>query len=222
MFFKDQDLNFNFLVTLGYARYGLVDVGSVLAVADRITDGDASSAVQAYTSAGDQFAAIGDAALAAGHAYSAARAYLQASTFMFPATYSVDAMGAPERFAPLWRQQQALWDKGAALLDPPMEKVQIPYRPASVAQVPQQATSLPGYLFKIDDSGQRRPLLIFNNGSDGSLSFAWACGVAPALERGYNCLTFYGPGQGLALVDQRLYFRPDWEQVITPVVDFAR
>ena len=61
----------------------------------------------------------------------------------------------------------------------------------------------------------------FNNGSDGSLPFAWAVAVAPALERGYNCLTFYGPGEGLALVDQGLHFRPDWEQVITPVVDYA-
>jgi dienelactone hydrolase len=102
-----------------------------------------------------------------------------------------------------------------------MEQVRIPYRPASVAQVPQQETSLPGYFFKVDNSGKPRPLLIFNNGSDGSLSFAWTCGIAPALERGYNCLTFYGPGQGLALVDQGLYFRPDWEQVITPVVDYA-
>jgi len=102
-----------------------------------------------------------------------------------------------------------------------MEHVRIAYQPPSVAQVPQTATSLPGYFFKVDESGKPRPLLIFNNGSDGSLSFAWSCGVAPALERGYNCLTFYGPGQGLALVDQGLYFRPDWEHVITPVVDFA-
>ena len=68
-----------------------------------------------------------------------------------------------------------------------------------------------GYFFRVDDSGKPRPLLIFNNGSDGSLPFAWAVAIAPALERGYNCLTLYGPGQGLALVDQGLYFRPDWE-----------
>ncbi|MBV9323602.1 MAG: hypothetical protein JO352_07460 [Chloroflexi bacterium] len=217
MFFKDQDLNYNLLTLLGFARYGLVDVGSALAVASQITDGDPSSAVRAFTAAGDQFAAIGDASLAAGHTVSARSAYLQAATYTFAATYFVDAMGAPERFAPLWRQQQAQWDRGAALLDPPVEQVRIPYRPDSAAQ----NTSLPGYLFSVDNSGRPRPLLIFNNGSDGSLPFAWSVAVAPALERGYNCLTFYGPGQGLALVDQGLYFRPDWEQVITPVVDYA-
>jgi hypothetical protein len=50
---------------------------------------------------------------------------------------------------------------------------------------------------------------------------AWTLGAAAALTRGYNVLTFYGPGQGLALLEQRLYFRPDWEKVITPVVDYA-
>ena len=178
--------------------------------------------VQAFTSAGEQAAAVGDAAVAAGHSVSARSAYLQAATYTFTATYFLDAMGAPERFAPLWRRQQALWDQGAALLDPPMEHVRIPYRPTSSAQVPQaQQTTLPGYFFRVDNSGQPQPLLIFNNGSDGSLPFAWAVAVAPALERGYNCLTFYGPGQGLALVDQGLHLRPDWEQVITPVVDYA-
>jgi len=49
----------------------------------------------------------------------------------------------------------------------------------------------------------------------------WLQGAAGGLERGYNCLTFDGPGQGAALWRQDLYFRPDWEAVITPVVDFA-
>lgn len=49
----------------------------------------------------------------------------------------------------------------------------------------------------------------------------WLWGGAGALARGYNCLTFDGPGQGYALWKQKLYFRPDWEKVISPVVDYA-
>ncbi len=143
-FFKDADLNFNFLNLLGSARYGLVDVGTCLAIASQITDGDPASVVHAFTAAGDQFAAMGDAAAAAGHAVGARSAYLPAQSYTFTATYFVDGMGAPERFAPLWRRQQALWDQGAALLDPPMEKVRIPYPNTTTAQIPQQATTLPG------------------------------------------------------------------------------
>lgn len=43
---------------------------------------------------------------------------------------------------------------------------------------------------------------------------------APALARGYNALVFDGPGQQSMLFHHQVPFRPDWEHVITPVVDF--
>src|ERR1700688_2736518 len=49
----------------------------------------------------------------------------------------------------------------------------------------------------------------------------WLWGGAGALAPGYDCLTFDGPGQGYALWKDKLYFRPDWEKVISPVVDYA-
>jgi pimeloyl-ACP methyl ester carboxylesterase len=42
-----------------------------------------------------------------------------------------------------------------------------------------------------------------------------------AMRRGYNVLAFDGPGQGGALHLQKLVMRPDWEAVLTPVVDYA-
>ena len=48
---------------------------------------------------------------------------------------------------------------------------------------------------------------------------AWVQGIADALDRGWNAVTFDGPGQNAALIRQHLTFRPDWEKVITPVVD---
>ena len=43
---------------------------------------------------------------------------------------------------------------------------------------------------------------------------------APALGRGYNALVFDGPGQQSMLFERHVSFRPDWEHVITPIVDF--
>src|SRR5205814_90331 len=87
--------------------------------------------------------------------------------------------------------------------------------------IPYEGRTLEGYLFKVDGSKDRRPLLIYNNGSDGPVSAAWVGGGMGAVARGYNCLTFDGPGQNAALVRQHLYFRPDWEAVLTPVIDFV-
>jgi len=211
-FFGDPLFNYSFLTLLGAAYERLTDVGTALAVADQIHDGDAASAVAALTNEGERLAGIADAALAAGHRVSAREAYLQASTYIFHATYFIDRTGAPDQFAPAWLRHQALWDAGAALFDPPMEHVRIPY----------ETTTLPGFFFRVDTSGTRRPLIIHTNGSDGGMpTGVWTLGAAAALRRGYNVLTYYGPGQGPVLLEQGLPFRPDWEAVITPVVDYA-
>lgn len=42
-----------------------------------------------------------------------------------------------------------------------------------------------------------------------------------AVKRGYNCLLFEGPGQGLTIREKKLTFRPDWENVVSPVIDFV-
>jgi len=95
-------------------------------------------------------------------------------------------------------------------LDPPVEKVAIPY----------DGTAMPGYFFRPDDSAGPWATIIFNNGSDGATCGMWSGGVAAALERGYAALVFDGPGQNAMLWLQKIPFRNDWERVITPVVDF--
>jgi hypothetical protein len=58
-----------------------------------------------------------------------------------------------------------------------------------------------------------------NNGSDGAVTSMWVHGGAAAGERGYHWMTFDGPGQQGALFEREIPFRPDWEAVLTPVVD---
>jgi hypothetical protein len=84
-----------------------------------------------------------------------------------------------------------------------------------------QFGTLPGSFFPAPDSrpGERRPLVIINNGSGGGTSHTWVHGGAAASERGYHWLTFDGPGQQSALPEQGLPFRTDWETVLTPVLD---
>ncbi|MGH2586954.1 MAG: alpha/beta hydrolase family protein, partial [Dehalococcoidia bacterium] len=58
-------------------------------------------------------------------------------------------------------------------------------------------------------------------GYDGTVEELYFGGGAAALRRGYNVLAFDGPGQGGVLLEQHLAMRPDWEKVVTPVVDYA-
>ena len=85
---------------------------------------------------------------------SAREAYMQAANYIFSATYFVNPIAAPDAFAFNWLRHQDLWDKAAALHDPPVDYLPFPY----------EKKTLPGYFFRVDDSGRRRPLLILNNG----------------------------------------------------------
>ena len=101
--------------------------------------------------------------------------------------------------------------KGAALLDPPPD----------IVEVPHQETSLPGYFFQAAVDGAPRPTVILTNGYDGMVEEMYFANAAAALQRGYHVLAFDGPGQGSVILGQEIGFRPDWENVVTPVVDFA-
>ncbi|MCC7022163.1 MAG: alpha/beta fold hydrolase, partial [Thermomicrobiales bacterium] len=75
--------------------------------------------------------------------------------------------------------------------------------------------------FRVDESPEPRPTILFHGGFDSTLEELYPAAGAAAIERGYHCLAFAGPGQGRALREQGLPFRPDWEAVVTPVVDVA-
>jgi hypothetical protein len=212
-FFKNDDFNFLTEIALGSVYWQAADVGEVLTTVDRIHDGKAGSWVDEWTATADRLAQLATASAAAGRAWSAAGQYLRGSLYYSLATYSADAAGEPDLFASLWEKHRAAWDRFVDLADfggAVAERIEIPY----------EGTTLPGYFFRSGPAGVPRRTLIFNNGSDGSVVGAWTGGMADALERGWNAMTFDGPGQNAALVRQGLAFRPDWEKVITPVVDF--
>lgn len=209
--FKNEDFEFGLSIALGSTYSGQADVGECMAVANGIKDGDADSWVDAWSTAADRARETAGRAEASGHRVSARGAWLRAATYFSTATYQVAGSKRGDEFEQLWQGHRDCWDRAVALFDPPAERVEIPY----------EGATLEGYLFKVDGAPTRRPLLIYNNGSDGPVSAAWGGGGMGAVARGYNCLTFDGPGQNAALIRQHLYFRPDWEAVITPVVDYA-
>ncbi|MBN8996304.1 MAG: prolyl oligopeptidase family serine peptidase [Rhizobiales bacterium] len=210
-FFKNSTMEFTFLGALGKAYSQAADVGKLLYLSRQIKDGDFESAFTAFKAAGDEAASIAEASSARGHRESARQAWLWAQAYYDAALYFADGSSDPSRMLPTWELLYGAWLKAIACFDPPGEPVDIPY----------EGTALKGFYFRGPGATGRRPLLIMNNGSDGSLLDMWHYGGTGALARGYDMLTFDGPGQGQALWKQKLHFRPDWEKVITPVVDFA-
>ena len=211
-FFKDDDFEYMMLGALGATYHKCADVGECLTTAASIEDGDYEGWYRAWLATADRVRRFAEQSAAKGHQTSAREAFLRASlTYYKNAAFFLDGTSDPSRILPTFKAHRECFDEAASRFDPPVEKVQIPY----------EDTTLPGYLFKVDGSGRSRPLLLLNNGSDSDAADMYLMGAAAALERGYNALAYDGPGQGAALFLQGLHFRPDWEKVVTPVVDFA-
>lgn len=210
-FFENDDFEFMFALALGATYHRGADVGECLTTGARITDSDFEGWYREWKTTGDRLADAARTSEEGGHTVSARWAWLRAATYYETSTAFLDATDDSDRFQPTWELHREAWRGFARNSSPPIEQVAIPY----------EGTELEGFLFRSSKGSEPRPLLILNNGSDGPVSAMWLQGAASALERGYDCLTFDGPGEGAALWRQDLYFRPDWEAVITPVVDFA-
>ena len=211
-FFKDSAFQFATENALGEAYHQATDVGEVLATIARVPNGDGKAWVTAWSAAGDRLAGLAREAESTGHRRSAAARWLRAASYYASATDMADATGT---FTEVWERHRGAWDKfvdlTTAIGDTLIERIDVPY----------EETTLPGYVFRTPSGGApgARRCLIYVNGSDGSVVGAWSRCAAAALARDWTVVTVDGPGQNAALVRQGLPFRPDWEAVLTPLID---
>ena len=206
---SDPILDQVLLFYLSEARMGMTDVGEVLDTASRVTAADEYSWTREFAKTAARLAAAAEAGEKGGHRLGAGESWMRAAAY-----YRAALHRHPDPTAPEIRQyalkEVACFTRAVTLLTLPVQPVRIPY----------EGTTLPGYFFRSPTAGKSAPLLIVHSGRD-----AWAEDdksiAEEATRRGWHCLLFDGPGQGQTLRLQGLAFRPDWEKVITPVIDFA-
>ncbi|HTU84183.1 MAG TPA: prolyl oligopeptidase family serine peptidase [Solirubrobacteraceae bacterium] len=208
--FQDSEFQFGFERALGASYRQAADVGEVLATAERITDGDGDSWLREWTATAGAAWASAVRARESGRRMSALAHFRRAATYYATALFQISHSSEPDRQLDLWRRQRACWEQIVDLCPVPGERISIAY----------EDTALPGFFFPAPGAaGRVRPLVVVNNGSYQATSEMWAQAGAAAAERGYHWLTFDGPGQQATLFEQRIPCRPDWEAVLTPVLD---
>jgi pimeloyl-ACP methyl ester carboxylesterase len=211
MIFKDELFQAQWLRTAGHASYGGADLGECLAIAGRISEPDPVSWYEAWADAAQRLFDAAEASLGEGRVVSARSGYLRASNYWRAAyTFMMSAPVDP-RVPDAYRRQRAAFEAAVALMTPSAERIDVPY----------EGGLLPGYFFRGSDEVSARPTLIVNGGYDSTAEECFFFSGAAAVARGYHCIVFDGPGQGGALIEDGRVFRPDWEAVIRPVVDYA-
>jgi hypothetical protein len=195
--------------SFGNSAYGGGDFGEVLVISEQITEGDYDSWYDAYLAAADRIAAEAADALRAGHRVSARDGLLRASNYYRSADFFLQGRPHSPPHYHAYDRSVECFLQAAALFTVPVQTVAIPY----------ENTTLPGYFYSAGDPAVPAPLVI--TGYDGSAEEMHFRGAAGGAERGYNVQPFDGPGQGSLTRNQGMLFRPDWENVVGPVIDFA-
>jgi len=208
--FDDEDLDGQFQRTLTHAYERGADLGEAFATAARITPGDDESWYREWSAAAAAAQAAAETSRRAGRTQSATDAFLRASEYHRQAMFYLRGDLDDPRVKESYLQVRECFRQAIPGLPYQVEAVHIPC----------EGAMLNGYLMTPDGSNEPRPAVLFPAGYD---SVAEECHLygASAIRRGYAVLAFEGPGQGGVLYEQGLHLRPDFEAVLTPVVDFA-
>ncbi|SDK94363.1 alpha/beta hydrolase family protein [Natronorubrum texcoconense] len=207
----DDEFEAQFERALAKTVYGCAEIGECLATADRITDGEYDSWYHEWFETAESVETAAQDSLDGDHRVSARQAFLRAAEYYRSAYFFHRHDLDDPQLLEAWRRQRECFRDATSLFDRYCEIVDIPF----------EGTTLDGYFFAPNASGQVRPTVIGFPGYDSPVEESYPMLAAPAIARGYNCLLFEGPGQGGTLYEKRLFFRPDYETVLRPVVNYA-
>jgi pimeloyl-ACP methyl ester carboxylesterase len=236
--FNDPTFSSLLLRTIAETYYKGADIGECLSTAYRIKEGDFESWYEEWLKTAKRIHTYADDCTSKGHITSAREAYLRASNYYRTAEFLLVEPEDP-RVQTTIDLSKDCFRKAVSTFPFIVEPIEIPY----------EGTILPGYFYhapkeninnknKQHDSNNNQesdgkksnyneaaasdayPTLLVHGGFDSTLEELYSFAAAPALERGYNCLTFEGPGQGNVIRKQKIHFRYDWEMVVTPVMEF--
>lgn len=237
--FKDPTFSLQLLRAIGETYFKGADIGECLSTAYRIEEGNFESWHEEWLKTAKRIHGYAKECFTKNHKISARDAFLRASNYYRVSAFLLVEPNDP-RIQNTVESSKECFKNAASLFPFLVEEIQIPY----------EETFLPGYFYyspkstrreKVDvtiesdpaDNGQNPnnvnninnislyPTVIAHGGFDSTLEELYFSAAAPALERGYNCLTFEGPGQGEVIRKQGIPFRYDWEKVLTPVLDYV-
>lgn len=207
--FADAEMDAQFLRALDVVYSGGADIGECFITARSITDGDHAGWLTQWQAVGDRMIANAQTSLSAGNNVSARESFLRAVTYYRTSSVFLYQPPLDPAFVRAYGLQRDAFQQAAPLSEWSIEIVQIPY----------ENTTLEGYLLTPGGEGPF-PIVVMVDGYDGTKEELYFAGGVAALRRGYAALLVDGPGQGGPLIEQGLVFRPDWEAVVTPQIDW--
>lgn len=211
---NDTAFNSEFFVTLQNSLSGGADIGPVLGTVKNINPGDFDSYHKEFyrlTNATKSKASDPE------NAYDPVNvrdSWFSASQYFRRADVYIHRNWSDPLIKTVWDEQTAAFDKTIVALPIPGQRVQFPCAKGNL-------TVEAIWYSASEDATAKLPTMIVGNGFDAAQEDSYHYYCAGALARGWNCITYEGPGQNTVRRTQGLGFMPEWEHVATPVVDYV-
>ncbi|MCJ1338400.1 hypothetical protein MMC09_003688 [Bachmanniomyces sp. S44760] len=209
---NDTEFSFQLMVFLAQAEYHGASVGEVLAAALTIEYGKFESFYSSFYGMANRVKAVADLIDVRRFSVSAYEAYFRIATYFRAADFFLHGNVSDPRLYSLWDSQTEAFDKALSLLPIPGKRINIQ---ANGFTVPAIFISPPG---SKDD--EPRPTILVGSGYDAAQEDSLHSVGFEILDRGWNYISYEGPGQPTVRRDQDLGFIPEWQEVVTPVVDY--
>ncbi|QIW96914.1 hypothetical protein AMS68_002432 [Peltaster fructicola] len=212
--FPSEFFHFEAMRLLSFTPYEGCEIAEFLDAVGKIRDCDVESWYCAWMEAGVRAEEVAAEAEQAANREAARRAFLRASNYQRAAQFMLNGRNPSTEPRILRVSETSISNFGKAqyLMDAAVVKLEIPY----------QDITLPGYLYLPAPSKQlpgKLPILLNTVGGDATQEEIFFILPREGLELGYAVVTFEGPGQGLVLRRDKIPMRPDWEIVVTAVLD---
>jgi alpha-beta hydrolase superfamily lysophospholipase len=192
------------------AYVGAADVGEAIATATGVAAGDYDGWFDAWAAAAERASEAGGRLLAEGREDLSARAYMRASEYWRQSNFFLRQDLDDKRLQSSYTAHRDAFRAAMPGMPAEVEAVAIPYKPVA----------MPGYMFRPKGLRDARPTVLIPNGFDSTAEELHKYGVYAALALGWNVLVWDSPGTGAMLVEHRVPMRPDFENVVGPVVDW--
>ncbi len=201
--FGDQTYHFQAMRVLSDTAVGAADINEVLQTIATIPEGDESAWYEAFAQTARNCEALAESCqdrISKGLALKRAHTYWRTAEFLL-------SPSDPRRDI-AWERQISDFNAGLTELGVDFERFSVPYETGHINAIYYPA---PG--------GQDKPLIVVVGGYDSSLEELYFFIGKDANERGYDVLTYEGPGQGAMLREQQIYFTHEWEKPTSALLD---
>jgi dipeptidyl aminopeptidase/acylaminoacyl peptidase len=210
LFPQDEDWSLQTMRLLAQVAVGGADLFECARTAARIGDQTTDGEVwqREWNRTAEEVGAQGQAALERGDITTARRALFRSCSYYRHSEFFLRS-NDPRR-AEAYNNGRANFRKAVSLSDGVIEQIEVPF----------EGKTMEGYVIRPDNSGERRPTVLFLGGADSWAEELYFLGGTEFPARGMNVVVVDTPGRGSSLRFKEMYSRPDYEVPVKAILDF--